>query len=320
MIQSDPLHQKPALADDVPPGRGRRLAIIHNPVAGARRNGFFQSVVRRAQALGCKVDIKETSAPGDATWLARNISRDQADIIVVAGGDGTMNEVINGLSVESPPLALIPTGTANVLAIEIGLRRNVEQVAATLAWGLPRPFFPIQVEDRLCAMAVGIGYDAHIVANINPRLKRAVGKGAYIWQAIVEFTRFPFKPLTVATKDGVAVDATSVLIANGRHYAGRFCFAPDASINRPEFFVCILPGRRRWDLLRYIAALGAGRLHRLRDVSLSPCDEVTINLSAGEPLEIDGDPVSGPTAALALRIRSADHAFDLIYPDAPDIP
>src|SRR5262245_61094358 len=109
----------------------RRLCIIHNPTAGARRQRRLAAVLAAFRELSCQVELRRTAGAGDGENLAVAAAREGFDAIVVAGGDGTINEVVNGLAAGSPgpgtpPLALVPLGTANVLAAELGTPRNVD--------------------------------------------------------------------------------------------------------------------------------------------------------------------------------------------------
>src|SRR4030095_7366998 len=94
------------------------ILIIHNPTSG-RRRGALREVIARLEVMGCRVTVHQTTCAGDAKTVALRTTKDHYDRIVVAGGDGTVNEVLNGLTPSSPPIALIPMGTANVLAAEI---------------------------------------------------------------------------------------------------------------------------------------------------------------------------------------------------------
>ena len=121
----------------------RRLLVIHNPVAGRRRRKRFQAVLNLLETDGDELLLRATEGPGDATRLARRIEAGEADLVVAAGGDGTINEVINGLVTKgrpaSVPLAIVPLGTSNVLAAEIGLGTSPEEVARTIREGAVRP-------------------------------------------------------------------------------------------------------------------------------------------------------------------------------------
>src|SRR5205814_703937 len=110
------------------PPRPRRILAVFNPVAGGNRRANFDRVVTALRAHGCTVSVVETARPGHAEAIARDAQADDFDIIAAAGGDGTINEVVNGLADRPMNLGLIPLGTANVLASEIGHGRTPEKI------------------------------------------------------------------------------------------------------------------------------------------------------------------------------------------------
>src|ERR1700744_273625 len=119
-------------------GKSPRVLVIYNPAAGQWRKRKLQSTLAALKGLGCAVHLFATQKAGDAQTRAATLTADDCDVVVAAGGDGTINEVANGLANAPgpvPPLAIIPLGTANVLAQEIGLRGNPRAVARAIAQG-----------------------------------------------------------------------------------------------------------------------------------------------------------------------------------------
>jgi YegS/Rv2252/BmrU family lipid kinase len=293
----------------------RHLLMIRNPAAG-RRGGLFAGTLHRLQALGCRVEVRETVAPGDAEAWARDSAAAGYDLVVAAGGDGTIREVINGLvgNPEAPPLAILPLGTANVLAVEIGLSSDPTAVADTIAAGASRPICLGRIRGQndsgtvFTAMA-GVGFDAHVVAGVNLGLKRLLGKGAYVAEALQQLGTFRF-PRYRLVADGHVYEAASVIVANGRHYAGRYVCAPAAAIAEPMLHVCLFDSGGRFAVLRYMAALQTGRLAARPDYRIVPARHVTISAPTGEPVQADGDIV----AHLPVEIDVLAGAVRLVMP------
>ncbi|HLM11990.1 MAG TPA: acylglycerol kinase family protein, partial [Reyranella sp.] len=118
----------------------KSMLLIVNPTAGRRRRGLVAAVASRVRAGGWTVDIVETQAAGDARRLAETCDASRYSVIAVAGGDGTINEVINGLAgrgADAPAVGIVPLGTANVLAHELGLGFSAAAVARTMIAGRP---------------------------------------------------------------------------------------------------------------------------------------------------------------------------------------
>src|SRR5579862_2097923 len=116
----------------------KAILLIRNPIAGRRRRGLVDAVVRQVRAEGWTVDLVDTEAVGDARRLAATCDAGRYAVIAVAGGDGTINEVVNGLAQrggDAPALAIVPLGTANVLAHELGLSFTATSIARTMLSG-----------------------------------------------------------------------------------------------------------------------------------------------------------------------------------------
>lgn len=286
-----------------------RILIIQNPAAGRRRPGFLDAILARLRDAGCSVTLRATQHAGDGERLARDASAEPFDLVVAAGGDGTINEVLNGLAGQKTPLGLIPLGTANVLAAELGFPDTADGLADMLARRRRRRIYPGVVSGRRFATVAGVGFDAHVVANVRLGLKRWLGKGAYAWQALVELIRY--RPRTYLFDiDGVAYRAAGAVISNARFYAGRFVCTPDARLTDPCFHVCMFGTASRVAIVRYGLALLVGRLNRLSDVTVVPGTRLTIADGAGEPVQADGDIV----ASLPMEIATVTEGIEVVAP------
>jgi YegS/Rv2252/BmrU family lipid kinase len=284
------------------------LLVIYNPTAGWRRRRRFERTLKWLTRLGCAIDLRATGARGDAERLARAAEPGSYDLVVAAGGDGTINEVINGLEASGLPLALLPLGTANVLAAEIGLAGAPRRIAQAIATGSARPVHLGEVNGRRFAMMAGVGFDAHVVGAVDPRIKRAFGKLAYALAAIGELLRYRARLYEVEI-DGVAHRAAAVIVAKGHYYGGRFVVARDARLEEPRLLVALFERTGRFHLLRYAAAVLSGRTDRLPDLRVLPATRVSVRGIAGEPVQADGDLVT----ALPLEASLALGSLALVY-------
>lgn len=285
------------------------MLVIHNPKAGASRRRFLRAVLEPLMRQGVAVTLRETAARGDAERFAAEASADVFDRLVVAGGDGTINEVINGLKDRRLPVAIIPLGTANVLAAELGLRVRAADVADAILHGNARPVSIGCVNGRCFTMMAGIGFDAHVVANVSVSLKRWTGKFAYVAETLSQLFRHRPRLYEVQV-DGRLYRAASAIIAKGHFYGGRFVCAPDARLDSPDFHVCLFMRAGRLHVLRYAAALLFGCLHRLPDVTIVPARRVEVTAPAGEPVQGDGDTL----AWLPARVDVLVGALILVMP------
>jgi diacylglycerol kinase (ATP) len=299
----------------------RAVLLILNPVAGRRRRGLVDGVVQRVRDLGWTVDVVETAAAGDARRIAETCDAARYAVIAVAGGDGTINEVVNGLvhrggAAPSPALGIVPLGTANVLAHELGLGFSAAAVAQTLTAGREILLQPGEASGegrtRQFSLMAGAGFDAKVVAGVSAPLKRRLGRAAYVWRSLVEARRY--RPVRYAVEiDGVRHEAASVIVTHGRYYAGPYVVAPDAALGKPLLHVCLFERWGRPQTLRFGLALLLGRLPRTAGYRVIAGHDIRVSVlsDAGEqrrqPVQIDGDdaltlPVSIALAAGAVRL------------------
>ena len=266
----------------------RRILIIHNPTAGKRRTALLNGVVAALCARGLAPEVVTTEWPEHATDLA--LSAD-ADLVVAAGGDGTINEVVHGLMTRDcarPAFATLPLGTINVLALELGLPRDVVGLAGVLADG---PLMPVTVgraNGLHFLLTAGAGADAAAVKFLSPGLKKIFGQTAY-YIALVRALIVEGNTVFDVEIDGAMYPVSSVIVTNAARYAGDKVVAPDARLTAPDLHVLIGLGHGRWNLMRYGAAYMRGVLPGLPDVRIVPVQRLRIAAPAGKPVQLDGD-------------------------------
>jgi len=288
----------------------RRLLVIHNPTAGGRRARRLRAVVSRLEARGVSVAVKPTGKRGDAEAFAREADPASVDAVVAAGGDGTINEVINGLAIHAEagrplPLGIVPMGTANVLAAELGLGMDAERIAAAIAGGRRTMIWPALANGRVFSLMAGVGLDARVVERVDPRVKRLIGKGAYVAETLVQLATRPDHRYRVTLDDGPPQEVASVIVAKGHFYGGRFICAPDARLTEPELHVCLFPRGGRLNALRYVWGVTAGRLTRFPEYRVVTAKRVRIEGPAGDGLfadavQGDGDVLARLPVEIAL--------------------
>lgn len=237
---------------------------------------------------GHDVELFLTRGPGDAEKFSRLAVSAGFDRIVAAGGDGTINEVVNGMSADSPPLAILPLGTTNVLALETGIPRRIAEQCDLALHGTPTLIHLGRADQRRFVLMAGVGFDAAVVHGVNLRLKRALGKGAYLASTCRCWLRSASKPVQVVDDSGRTHQGYGVIISNARCYGGRFTMTPNASLFDDALEVCLILRPGRLALLRAGLALLTGRPlphpwgRHLRSRRLEVSGD-------GVPVQIDGD-------------------------------
>lgn len=299
------------------------VLCVLNPTAGRGGRRLTDKVVDLLRRRGANVIRRETQARGDAERLGRAAANGdpelggKIDVIAIAGGDGTINEVANGVLGSDIAIAVIPSGTANVLAQEIGLKPQAEQVVETILNGRKVTLRPGIMNGRCFVAMVGVGFDARIVAAMKPYHKEAIGKGAY---ALAGFPVF-FGPLAGPFHveiDGASFEAAWVVACKTHYYAGRYVLAPGASLSEPSLRIFLLKSTTRAGLLRALLAIAAGRVARVPEVSLVDGKSVKITRlngdsgesDRGEPVQADGD----PAGILPVEITVAPKSVKILTP------
>lgn len=274
----------------------RAMMVIFNPTAGRRRAHLLWRVLDVLSANGVRLDLAETRHAGHAGVLAREAAASGVRLVVAAGGDGTIAEVVGGLAGSPSRLGIIPLGTANVLAWELGLPFAPHAVASALAFGRTRTLWPglAHTPDgaRVFVQMLGVGLDAQVVHRLSLPLKRAVGRAAYVAQTLREVARYEFAPLRVRL-DGHDHAAAGVVVSKGRLYGGRYTLAPTARPGEPGFTVALFSRGGRLPALLYGAALPLNLLPHAPGLRLLRAQHVEILHGDGacdSPAQADGDP------------------------------
>jgi YegS/Rv2252/BmrU family lipid kinase len=287
------------------------MIVVFNPTAGRRRTHLLWRVLDVLVENGVHVDLARTRRRGHATELASEAVHAGAGLVVAAGGDGTVAEVVAGLLGSSARLGIIPLGTANVLAHELGLSVQPRAVAAALAFGRTRPLWPglaiTESGTRLFVQMLGAGLDAQVVHGLQPPLKRLLGRAAYVLQTLGEAVRYDYMPLRVCI-DGKEMPATSVVVCKGRLYGGPYLLAPGACPYEPGFSVALFGVSGTLAALGYGAALPLNLLPHMPGLSLVRGRVIEIRADRHVPAQADGD-VAGATPIL---IRDAASCIEVV--------
>jgi len=240
----------------------RKILLIANPLAGRGSLRARESRAARFCALlksrGVECEIVFTAAPGDATRIAREAAGQGFREVVVSGGDGTINEALQGMVGTDARLGVWPAGTANVLARELMLPLNLEGAARVVARGETRRIYAGCAtweqtgELRYFLLMAGIGLDASVVERVRPRLKRRVGTGAFWVSGLSHLATWRPRPFEVEV-GGRTVPATFAAVGKAAHYGGELGITPRARIDVPDFEICAVDSLSRIRYLRLLS-------------------------------------------------------------------
>jgi YegS/Rv2252/BmrU family lipid kinase len=290
------------------------IVIIYNPASRRASDEKIRAVSLFFERKGFLTKVLTTGKRGDAEEFARQSLSKNPYAIIAAGGDGTINEVVNGMAFSEIPLAIAPLGTTNVLAREIYRKNGLENILLTISSKAPRQVSlgkitsdngQTQTSRYFCLMA-GIGFDAQAVHDVKPALKKYTGPGAYILSGLSTLLHYA-PPEIVVSIDGRDINGYAAIVGNISRYGGDFRITPDARIEEPALYACVFRGKKRVDLLRYVFAVSLGRHVNSRDVIYMKAAELSITGAA--PVQVDGDYFG----MSPIKISVARNALMLIY-------
>jgi YegS/Rv2252/BmrU family lipid kinase len=306
----------------------RNAILIYNPVSGRRRSRRLIEIETAGKLLsdaGISIEFAPTFEPGSGTSIARHAVEQKFDLVIACGGDGTANEIVNGLAGSSVPLALLPAGTANILAKELGIPWNIPAAARLIPHSRPRrialgclaPVAPdggeLQGEARYFLCVGGSGPDGAIVNGVDPKLKKKIGTFAYWAEGMRQVFTYKFPLMRVESSERTE-EATIVVVGRTAEYGGPFRITDRASLYEDSFEVLTFSTQSG---LRYLLALPAlyfGKLRGVRGISSWKTSDVTCTALPGGTLyaHVDGE----PAGALPLRFRIVPDALTLMVPTA----
>lgn len=292
-----------------------RIQIIANPIAGGGRGEQGASlIVAELHQRGIDTELLLTQARGDAEEQAASLDPAKWDGVLVVGGDGSLNEVLNGLQDPSMPIAQLPMGTANVLACELRLPRQPAQVAKMIAGQRLRRSAIGLANGRRFLLFFGAGIDASIVHRLEASRRGPLGKLRWTGPILHTAWHWPRPKLQVEFEDGrVIADCSQVLVTKVRNYGGIMRMPAGIEMDTGPFHVLCLQQQSR---IAYGAiALRAllGRLRPDKDLSCHRARALRICSDAPSPCQVDGD--GGGFTPQEIRMESATAQLFVPGPD-----
>lgn len=279
------------------------VCIIFNPAAKGERARKSIPLIKKAFP---EAEFIETQRAGHATELAAEAGH-QFCKVLAAGGDGTINEVANGLSHTEAALGVLPIGTVNVFAMELGISTKLEKAIQVIKAGKERQVDLAKANHRYFVQLAGVGLDAETVRMTDHESKKALGPLSYL-MTLTQVVGQMASPLEVRNGHKDPIEGTFVLIGNGRHYGGPFNFFPEAKLDDGLLDVCVFHRLSHFDLLRYFRGILVNGGHtKFTDVTYFKTDHIEISGAANEPFEVDGEfhgncPVRFSIAPKALKV------------------
>lgn len=272
-----------------------RICIIINPAArGAKAR------LARLQKITRNVVVKTTRGPGDAEAQAERAVEQGYKTIVAAGGDGTVNEVVNGIGTAPVRLGILPMGTVNVFALELGIPFGLAAAWKIVRDGHVRNIDLASANGHFFVQMAGIGFDAQVVKENSHTTKRVLGPLSYLLTATkVSVARAP--RLHVFTHGKQVAEGSFVLVGNGRFYGGPFSIFKDADQQDGLLDVCVFRGSDPLSIIRYLRGALFGSVSRFSDVHYFKAKTLEVEANRDVPLEVDGEVVGHSPVKFAVK-------------------
>ena len=234
----------------------RHVAAIYNPESGGgQHRKELPLLLDLLRAQGLEVSELPTERPGHAAQLAAEAVADGHDGVCVLGGDGTVNEAIQGIAETSVPLLIVPLGTVNVLALELGIPFEPADACRLATEGQLSWIDLGRAGERYFALMAGVGLDAMVVNSMNPTLTKALREAAFAVHGVTTLFISEF-PLVRVQTDEQTVDGYFVVLGNSANYAGSFGITSKASMRDGLLDVCVLQTLSPFSTMHYwLAAL-----------------------------------------------------------------
>jgi YegS/Rv2252/BmrU family lipid kinase len=293
----------------------RRVAIVVNPISGSGpRDAALREFVSALEGGGCEVRVRPTRAPGDGASIAREEAAAGTEVVVAAGGDGTVNDVATGLAAAggASALAILPRGTSNLVARDLALPFRARDNARLVIEGATVPMDLGVANGRPFVACVGVGWDAHVVRLLSRARKGHIRFASWVRPIAQALLEYEFEPLRVVDGDGRSAEGALAIVFNTRPYAAFFTPVPGARRDDGLLDVLVLAKGGLSDLPRWAWKGRAGTLGGDRSATVLRSARFRIEAAKPLPVQIDGD-VGGETP-LDILVRPA--AIRVIAPAA----
>ena len=281
-----------------------KILVILNPAARSERAGGTWEKIQKLPAA----TVQMTSAPGDARSIAEWAVGHGFSTVVAAGGDGTINEVVNGLVGSDVALGILPVGTMNVFAAELGIPSQLAKAWEIVQARNTRRVDLVRANDQYFVQLAGVGLDAQVVQATSRTFKKNFGPLSYLISAAQIAARTP--PKLIIEHDDIREEGSFVLIGNGRYYGGPVAFFKDARIDDGKLDVLIFKNLGYLDIARYLGTIFMGKHTGLSDVEYFQTKKAVVRSEEDVPVEVDGEAVM----RLPVTFRISSRKLRVVVP------
>lgn len=282
----------------------QKVVVIFNPAAKGEK---ARSVENTLRSIVSGATLWPTNGRGQGIRLAEQAVHDGYGVVIAAGGDGTINEVVNGIAGWPVTLGILPTGTMNVFAYELGLPlEQLRKCWEVIEDGHVAEIDLARANDQFFVQLAGVGLDARAVEATDLTIRRTIGPLSYVLAAL-QIISSPPPRLQIACADGRQFEASFALIGNGRHYGGPFPVFSQAQNNDGRLDLLMFRNQGYLHIVRYLQGILAGKPEQMPDVEYLQVPALSVVSDQDTPVEVDGEvslrtPVRFELAPKRLRV------------------
>ena len=297
----------------------RHLLYIVNPISGTRNKGALRNLIEtKTAAAGVRYSIASSAADSDYSHLISEIATNAITDVVIAGGDGTINGVINGLKNLNVQFGILPCGSGNGLAFGAKLPKDINRALDIVFAGKAQWTDAYEVNGQFACMLSGLGFDAQVAHDFANDPNR--GLTTYIKKTIAHFFSAKAYPFVIQSGDeSLETEAFFISIANSNQFGNNFTIAPKASLTDGLLDIVIVAKQTKlgllWQAIRQVGGFNQLYTARLGDSKASvlyfQTEALHIKNPLLAPLHIDGDPAA---TAEEIEVKVLKNCFKLIYP------
>lgn len=280
-------------------GRGKQMSPFFKKMLGIKyrkfevyqdREQYFIKIKKYLSNYGIEIETQQTQSQGHATQIAKDCVEQGYDLVIAAGGDGTVNEVVNGLANSEVVLGVIPMGTANVFSIEIDLPMEIKALCQVIAQGNIKKIDLGKVNDRYFICMAGVGFDAYVLKKSDSKWKKIYGALAYIFIGIWNLCTYKFKKIIITIDDQpISRKGYFLVVGNGKCYGGDMSFTSQASLDDGYLDICIFRYKNIPAIFNYLLGINRGKIDKHVIVDYFKCKEVIIHKNGNHPIHVDAE-------------------------------
>jgi diacylglycerol kinase (ATP) len=267
----------------------KRGFLIFNPSAGMNKksDGAVAEVIRAFEQQDIDITPSPTFPHCTVVTQVQELLSHEPDLLVSWGGDGTVNEIVNGMFGHDIPLGVLPGGTANLLARELRIPARIPEAIRVIAAGNTKSISVGRANGRYFLLMVGIGFDSEVIRNVDWNLKKTVGNLAFGVAAVKTAAQYQYPKFHVKV-DGQEKECVFAVVCNGREYGAYFRLAPDADLADDCFYVCLFKEAGWGNMLRYALHALTSTHHTLKDVEIIKATQLEAS-GPDVPVQADGE-------------------------------